>query len=56
MVDVNFTPKKRDDLRKAYNQAVEDNVTEFEFDGNTYYVAYAKYLLQHLDNVLVTTH
>lgn len=51
-----FTPEKRDQLRAAYNQAVENNEDIFVFEGNELVTDYAKYLLMHLDDVLATVH
>lgn len=46
---VNFTPKKRDALRKEYDQAVEESKDSFVFDGNEFVTDYAKHLLRYLD-------
>jgi hypothetical protein len=48
---VKFDRAKRERLRKAYNDA-KDRVEVFAFEGDDYFVGYAKYLLEHLDNVL----
>lgn len=53
---ITFTPEKRDELRAAYDLAVENGEEVFEFEGNEVLVDYAKYLLMHLDNVLATVH
>lgn len=47
---VAFRPETRDALRVAYNQAVKDGKELFVFQGDEYLVAYAKYLLEFLDN------
>jgi hypothetical protein len=49
---VNFDVAKRENLRTAYDTAVEQNKESFTFDGREYLTAYAKYVLQYLDEVL----
>lgn len=55
---VTFTAKERDALREAYTahldkMAGDSNVTDtFEFQGDTYLVGYAHYLLEYLDTQL----
>lgn len=51
-----FTPAKREELRKAYNEAREAGVDTFVFHDHELVTDYAKYLLEYLDMVLVTTH
>ena len=46
---ITFTPEMRDDLRVQYNNAVEQEIDPFLFDGNEYVLNYAKYLLEYLD-------
>lgn len=48
---LSFTKEQIKELKKAFNFAVENNEESFIFDGNAYYTQYAKYLLQHLDNL-----
>jgi hypothetical protein len=48
---VNFSPKKRDALRKKYDQAVEDGKDHFMLDDDKFVTGYAKYLLQYLDGL-----
>jgi hypothetical protein len=46
---VSFTAQSASDLAARYRLAVENNEEQFVFEGNDYLTAYAKYLLQHLD-------
>lgn len=50
---VEFTPEKRDRLREAWSLAVKEGKDDFVFDGHTYLVSYARYLLEYLDSVLL---
>jgi hypothetical protein len=43
-------------LKKAYDKAVANKQNQFEFQQNTLLVSYAKYLLEHLRNVLNIKH
>jgi hypothetical protein len=52
MQSMSFDTKKREDLRKAYNKAVKYKKKKFKFDGADFVTDYAKYMLDHLDNVL----
>jgi|GEM_PF-6488890 len=45
-----FNQNKFEEFEAAYNKAVEENKTEFTFDGNTVLVTYAKYLIEYLSN------
>lgn len=47
-----FTIEKREQLRKAYEEAVAMGVEAFGFEGNEYLVSYARYLLEYLDERL----
>ncbi len=47
---IEFTPEKLADLHKAYDRAVANNTVDFGFQGRTMLTAYAKYLLEYLDN------
>ena len=47
-----FDFSKREALRAARQQAVDNNHSEFEFGGHVYDVNYARYLLQYLDDRL----
>ena len=49
MTAVWFTPETRDKLRAAYDKAKADGKETFWFDCVEYVVAYAGYLLEHLD-------
>lgn len=51
MQSVEFTAQKRDELRKAYDEAVLAGKVQFLFDGRTMLVSYTKYLLEFLDGV-----
>ncbi len=52
MVNILFTIKKKEALRKAYEEAVAQGQDSFTFEGTQYLTEYAKYLLEHLDNNL----
>lgn len=52
MTQVSFDRPTRDRLRKAYDAAVAAGVEAFTFEGREYFVSYAKYLLEFLDQVL----
>lgn len=47
---INFTYNKYERFEKAYKQAIEDNKTDFFFEGHQFLTSYAKYLLEHLNN------
>lgn len=49
---VSFDRPTRDRLREAYDAAVAAGVKTFVFEGNEYFVGYAKYLLEFLDQAL----
>lgn len=55
-----FTPKLRDQLQVAYDEAVEEGLDSFIFEHEgvelEFVVGYAKYLLQYLDMRLQTVH
>lgn len=51
-----FTPEVRDQLRVAYDEAVDEGVDTFEFMEVEFVVGYAKYLLEFLDMRLQTVH
>ena len=46
---VSFTPAKLAELKAIYETRKVRQGDTFEFDGNTYVVAYAKYLIQYLE-------
>lgn len=46
---IEFTPEKAEQLRKAYNKAVEEKKDSFVFQGDEFVTSYAKYLLEYLD-------
>lgn len=50
--ELTFDRAKRDKLRAAYEAAVAAGQESFEFEGHELLVTFAKYLLEHLDNVL----
>ncbi len=49
-VDFDKATVKR--LHQAYNEAVKNKDEAFIFEGNKYLTAYARYLLEYLDNML----
>lgn len=46
---IEYDEPKRERLRKAYDDAREKHAETFEFEGDTYLVQYAMYLLEFLD-------
>ena len=49
MADIKFNEEKRDELRKAYEDALRNKKETFMFEGREMVTAYAKYLLEYLD-------
>lgn len=49
MPRINFTEASAKDFKKAYLKAVKDEAESFVWDGKTFVVGYAKYLLEHLE-------
>jgi hypothetical protein len=49
MKKIYFTREKLTELKKAYHKARIKGQTEFKFEGQDVLVAYAKYLIEHLD-------
>lgn len=47
---IKFDRPKTERLRKAYTAAAQTGQDQFDFEGHTLVTAYAKYLLEHLDN------
>lgn len=47
---ISFTAEKVQDLRRAYNHAIETRQAMFVFEGRDFLVAYTRYLLEHLSN------
>lgn len=47
---MNINKHQFEELKKVYNEAVENNVIQFEFAGQLLLVPYAKYLIQHLQS------
>jgi hypothetical protein len=52
--EVTFTRAKLDRFRKAYERAVREKESgtgpdTFRFEGNEYYIGYAKYMIWYLD-------
>ena len=48
-MQIGFTPALRDELRAAYDKAVEQGAESFIFEGKPLVTAYAKYVLEYLD-------
>jgi len=48
-MQIEFTPALRDELRAAYDKAVEQGAEEFTFKGEPLWTDYAKYVLEYLD-------
>ena len=51
---VTFTPEKLKELKKIYASTIKDGKSQFTFEGQELLVSYAKYLIQHLENVFGT--
>jgi len=49
---VSWTRPKMERFKIVYAKAVSDKVTSFEFEGETYLAAYAKYVLEYLEGKL----
>lgn len=45
-----FTLDNINKLKKAYDKALLSQKVEFEFEGHTLLIGYAKYLLEYLEN------
>lgn len=46
---VSFNPDKLDELRHCYNKARKAGIDVFKYDGNDYFIDYAKFLIQYLE-------
>jgi hypothetical protein len=46
-----WTADKLKAFKRAYNKAVKEAKTEFDFLGNVILVAYAKYLIEYLETI-----
>ena len=53
---VDFTDDKTVKLLRYYHQAIEAGRDRFDFEGVTLLVAYAKYLIEHLEGQWRDTH
>lgn len=47
---INFDKIKFESFKICYNKAVENNLNEFEFEGNDYVVPFAKYLIEYFES------
>lgn len=52
MNKINFDKEKYYSLKLSYEKAVSEDREQFVWENNLFLVSYAKYLLQHLENVL----
>jgi hypothetical protein len=52
MKKIDFTQEKYKLLKLSYEKAVSEGREQFFFESNLLLTSYAKYLLQHLENVL----
>lgn len=52
MNKIDFTPEKYTQLKLSYEKAVLEGREQFVFENILILTSYAKYLLQHLENVL----
>lgn len=46
---IDWTRPMLERYKKAYSEAVVHGDDNFDFDSHTYYVGYAKYLIEYLD-------
>lgn len=49
---MNWDKQILDEFEKAYNRAVENKESEFEFKNHEFLVSYAKYLIEYLKSKL----
>jgi hypothetical protein len=49
MKNINFTKAKLATLKKKYDKARMEGHEQFQFEGQTILVAYAKYLIEYLE-------
>ena len=47
---LNFTPDSLEEFKKVFKEAKESKEHYFFFEGNEYFLGYAKYLIEHLEN------
>ena len=52
MITITWDTRKRNQLRKLYDQAVETGADTVTIDGHELVTSYAKYLLMYLDERL----
>ena len=50
---VNFTEKNLLKFVRKYYECLHDDVEQFEFEGHTFLVAYAKYVIEYLEPQIV---
>ena len=48
-VTVNWTPEKLSEFKDEYAKHQRDHMGTFSFDGHTFVVGYAKYLIEHME-------
>lgn len=49
---ISWTPHMLDRFQQAFDAAEQLKLESFMFDDNEFVTAYAKYLIEHLNNVL----
>jgi hypothetical protein len=49
MRTIDFDKEKLNELKAAYHKAKRENLEQFDFEGQTLLVSYAKYLIEYLD-------
>jgi hypothetical protein len=47
---VSMLVKKEKKLKEAYEAAIEDELVRFNFEGQVYYTAYAKHVLDYIND------
>jgi len=50
---MNVTEENFNKFKKAYNKAVRENKTQFDFGDSTVLIDYAKYLIQYVETKML---
>ena len=45
---ISWTPEMLERFKAEYDRAVENNISQFVFEGNNFVTGYAKYLIEYL--------
>ena len=49
MVFTYFNKEEKEEFEAAYNKAVLDKVKHFDYKGHTFYIGFAKYVVEYLN-------